>query len=263
MKKKNKVVLCMRYIFLYLSLAIGIEGCQQITNFMEKQKESDRVKQAIAEKEESIKKQLSAKNIALDQLQILLVAYKAEGQLVLYVKNAEEEKYQQYKTYPICQRSGVLGPKRKEGDKQVPEGFYYIDRFNPKSNYYLSLGINYPNDADRKKSKAKRLGGDIFIHGSCVTVGCLPMTDDLIKEIYLYALYAHENGQKEIPVYIFPFKMDSNNFKSYKKQYQSNKELWAFWENIGIGYQLFQEQQKELIINTNSETGDYVFENQN
>lgn len=72
----------------------------------------------------------------------------------------------------------------------------------------MSLGLNYPNLSDRKKSKATNLGGDIFIHGDCVTIGCLPMTNELIKEIYLYAIYAKNNGQEKIPVYIFPIQND-------------------------------------------------------
>lgn len=143
-----------------------------------------------------------------------------------------------------------------EGDLQVPEGFYYIDRFNPASSYYLSLGINYPNESDKKKSNASRLGGDIFIHGANVTIGCMPMTDDKIKEIYLYAVYAKDNGQNKIPVYIFPFQMTDRNFYYYKKYY--NESLINFWDNIKKGYDIFQNSKKELNIKIDS-NGNYVF----
>lgn len=99
------------------------------------------------------------------------------------------------KDYQICSLSGELGPKRQQGDLQVPEGFYWIDRFNPASNFYLSLGINYPNQFDRILGKSGELGGDIFIHGGCVTIGCIPITDDKIKELYLIAVEAKSNGQ--------------------------------------------------------------------
>lgn len=88
---------------------------------------------------------------------------------------------------------------------QVPECFYNIEIFNPASSYYLSLGINYPNLSDKIKGEKSKLGGDIFIHGSTVTIGCILITDDKIKEVYIYSIYAKENGQNKIP---FPFKND-------------------------------------------------------
>jgi murein L,D-transpeptidase YafK len=151
-----------------------------------------------------------------------------------------------------------LGPKREEGDYQVPEGFYYIDRFNPASSYYLSLGINYPNLSDRRKSTATNPGGDIFIHGSCVTIGCIPMTDDKIKEIYLYAINAKNNGQNKIQVYIFPFRMTDQNFNRFRKEYSNNTGLIDFWTNLKTGYDKFEKYKKELDISVN-DAGDYVF----
>ncbi|MCP4750868.1 MAG: hypothetical protein GY866_08245 [Proteobacteria bacterium] len=75
------------------------------------------------------------------------------------------------KEYPFSDYSGMLGPKRRQGDEQIPEGFYFIDRFNHRSAFYLSMGLDYPNDSDRRLSSFKYLGGDIFIHGSDVTIG--------------------------------------------------------------------------------------------
>jgi murein L,D-transpeptidase YafK len=81
----------------------------------------------------------------------MLLAYKEEQELELYAKNKAEVTFKKIARYSICQKSGQLGPKRKQGEDQVPEGFYHIDRFNPASFYHLSLGINYPNAADQKK----------------------------------------------------------------------------------------------------------------
>ena len=145
-----------------------------------------------------------------------------------------------------------------QGDEQVPEGFYYIDRFNPMSKFYLSLGLNYPNRSDKRKGKAGSLGGDIFIHGSCVTIGCLPMTDTHIKEIYLLAVHAKNNGQSKIPVYIFPFKMTDQNMATYKARYKDNKELTLFWENLKPGYDKFTKYHRELDIEV-AENGDYTY----
>jgi murein L,D-transpeptidase YafK len=150
----------------------------------------------------------------------------------------------------------VLGPKRKEGDLQVPEGFYYIERFNPLSIFHLSLGINYPNEADKLKSNAPKLGKDIFIHGECTTVGCLPMTNDKIKEIYLYALAAKENGQTQIPVYLFPFRFSPENKANFYSEYADNQEFLSFWENLQEGYDHFQANLKALRVSVNAK-GDY------
>ncbi len=90
------------------------------------------------------------------------------------------------------------------GDYQVPEGFYYINEFNPRSLYHLSLGLNYPNASDRMLCDMSQPGGDIYIHGSCVTTGCIPITDGQIEELYVLAAHAKDMGQDFIPVHIFP-----------------------------------------------------------
>ena len=122
----------------------------------------------------------------------------------------------------------------------------------------MSLGINYPNQSDRKKSNASNSGGDIFIHGSCVTIGCLPMTDDKIKEIYLYAVFARNNGQNDIPVYIFPFRMTDTNFQTYQNRNTRNRELTDFWANLKIGYDKFVSEKKALKVSVDN-SGNYQF----
>ncbi len=124
----------------------------------------------------------------------------------VWVKNELKDQFKLFKTYKVCALAGSLGPKRMEGDYQVPEGFYYIDEFNPNSNYYLSLGINYPNVSDRVSERFHSAGGGIYIHGSCVTVGCIPITDQQIDEVYILAAQAKDQGQDFIPVHIFPIR---------------------------------------------------------
>lgn len=185
-----------------------------------------------------------------------MIAYKEEAILELYAKNKSDKIYKKICEYNIAEKSGTLGPKRKEGDLQVPEGFYNIEIFNPASSYYLSLGINYPNASDKIKGYKSKLGGDIFIHGSTATIGCIPITDDKIKEVYLYSVYATDGGQKKIPVYIFPFKMTNSNFDYYKKYY--SEELINFWKDLKTGYDLFQINKEELKIKIDK-FGNYIF----
>lgn len=229
------------------------------TSFLLEQKEYARVKEAYEEKELAIKANLKKYNLQLNNINILLVAYKTEKILDVYAKNSSDSKYKKIATYTICKSSGKLGPKRKAGDKQVPEGFYYIDRFNPTSKFYLSLGINYPNQSDKRKSTAKDLGGDIFIHGDCVTVGCLPMTNDKMKEIYIYAIQAKNSGQSKIPVYIFPFRFTNANMAKYKRLYKSNQPLLKFWNNLKIGYEKYNKNQQELKFTIDNK-GFYIFD---
>jgi len=226
------------------------------SNFLTDQKKFERVRIAFKEKEYPLEEDLKSKNLKLSDLAITLVAYKNDDLLEVYGRPKNQKKLILIKTYSICARSGILGPKRKEGDGQVPEGFYYINVFNPSSNYYLSLGINYPNSADRLKSSYKSLGGNIFIHGSCVTIGCLPMTDDLIKEIYVLAVHAKNNGQSKIPVYIFPYRMENSKHKEHTKS--ASPQLTQFWNNLKQGYDLFHSNQQELNYSVNS-SGDYQF----
>jgi len=141
--------------------------------------------------------QLAEGGIESDQLALLLRAFKREAELEIWGKNKRDETFQLLVTYPICASSGTLGPKRREGDRQVPEGVYYIDRFNPRSQYHLSLGLNYPNASDVIRGDPMAPGSDIFIHGKCVTIGCLPMTDPVIEEIYQLAELARAPGRSE------------------------------------------------------------------
>lgn len=123
----------------------------------------------------------------------------------IYAKKREDSTYKKLITYKICAKSGHLGPKRRQGDRQVPEGFYHINHFNPNSNYHLSLMINYPNASDKIKSQAPNPGGNICIHGSCVTIGCLPMTR---SKKYISTPYRHINPDKKR----FPCTFSPSNF---------------------------------------------------
>ncbi|MDR2790799.1 MAG: L,D-transpeptidase family protein [Campylobacteraceae bacterium] len=227
--------------------------------FLDEQKKYERVKTALKDKNDAIQKSLANAGIDAQKFNVVFIAYKDEAILEIYAKNKDEKLYKPLKQYDILQSSGDLGPKSAQGDKQVPEGFYQIERFNPFSNFYLSLGINYPNGADKLRSRAKNLGGDIFIHGSFVTVGCLPMSDNKIKEIYLYAVFAKNNGQNNIPVYIFPFKMNEKNMSKFTRKYAENEELLAFWRNLKDGYDKFFDTKTELKFSV-KKGGLYIFD---
>ena len=109
--------------------------------------------------------------------------------------------------YPMTAFSGSLGPKLREGDGQIPEGVYGIGYLNPNSSYYLSLKVTYPNASDRARAKTDgrvNLGGDIMIHGKAVTIGCVPVGDDAIEDIFYLASAV---GIKNVSVVIAPYDM--------------------------------------------------------
>jgi murein L,D-transpeptidase YafK len=239
-------------------LTILLASFSVATGFLADQKKFDRVRTSLKDKGGIVAADLKQNDLHPYNINIIIVAYKREGILELYAKQKTVSTYKRIKSYNICSRSGQLGPKRKSGDGQVPEGFYNIDRFNPNSTYFLSLGLNYPNQSDKIKSTAKDLGGDIFIHGYCVTIGCLPMTNDKIKEIYLYSVYAKNNGQNNIPVYIFPFKMTDENMQVHMRKFQNYPELLTFWQNLATGYKIFHKQNTALNISVDKK-GDYIF----
>ena len=249
----------MRFILLRLPILLFFFGIFiSAVDFKASQLHYSRVKTAFAEKEKSLTDSLKVKNINSSEVEIFIRVFKNEKELEIWAKNKSDKKFQLFRTYKICATSGNLGPKREGGDGQTPEGFYYINRFNPYSNFYLSLGVNYPNASDRKLSKAKNLGGDIFIHGACVTIGCMPLTDDKIKEVYALAVLARNNGESKIPVHIFPLKMSNENFASLKKQYAQLPDLITFWGNIKTGYDYF-DNNKSIPSITVLSNGYYSF----
>jgi len=98
------------------------------------------------------------------------------------------------RSYRVALGREPFGHKEREGDGRTPEGRYVIDRRNPKSRYYLSLHISYPNAEDvvRARSAGVEPGGDIMIHGlqdgklreGDWTQGCIAVTDQEMDEIW-------------------------------------------------------------------------------
>ncbi|MEM9823592.1 MAG: L,D-transpeptidase family protein [Bacteroidota bacterium] len=214
----------------------------------------DRVEQAKQEKQVFLTEKLRALNVPWNEVQVFIRAFKEERLLEVWVKSKKEKKYQPLIHYGFCQLSGQLGPKRKEGDRQVPEGCYQINRFNPQSNYYLSLGLNYPNRSDRIRGDQNRPGSDIFIHGDCVTIGCIPIRDDKIKELYLLAKQAKENGQQAIAVNIYPAKLTKEKMAVLEQRFPL--AYLQFWRELKVIYDQF-EHTKEVPQFKISDRGEY------
>ncbi|MBX3096374.1 MAG: L,D-transpeptidase family protein [Fimbriimonadaceae bacterium] len=163
-------------------------------------------------------------------------AIKSEDVLELWGAKPDEP-YQLVKAFTIARQSGKPGPKRKEGDRQVPEGCYRIAVFNPESQFHLSLGLNYPNESDLVRSDRAEPGSDIYIHGSNVSIGCLAMTDPIIEQIYSMAENAKKSGQDEIRVDIFPARPGTPEWNRLFEEYP---EHTSFWREIEPAYRQFE-----------------------
>lgn len=227
----------MRSNLLYLTLILILFSCQNNSNL----DKLPRIERAYLEKEALILKVLSEKEIFPNQLQIFLRAFKQERIIEVWGKNSQNASFTKLMDYDFCAFSGQLGPKRREGDRQIPEGIYFIDRFNPKSKFHLSLGLNYPNDSDKILSDPDAPGSDIFIHGGCQSVGCIAITDEKIREVWVLAELSKKNGQSAIPVHVFPFKMKDNHLQSELKKYPDLKD---FWKNLKLVFDDFEEEKK-------------------
>jgi murein L,D-transpeptidase YafK len=220
-------------------------------SFKEKQLQHARVKVAYQEKEAIVKQYFIEKGISFDGFHLFIRAFKKDNILQVWVKEKNATAYTLLHTYAFCASSGTPGPKRREGDLQIPEGVYHINHFNPESNFFLSLGISYPNASDLVLSDKRAPGSAIYIHGNCVTIGCIPITDDKIKELYVLAVEARNNGQQEIPVHIFPSRLDDSNFNNLLTAYGSQHK--AFWENLRPIYTAFEKTYRVSSVSVDSE----------
>ncbi len=243
-----------RILFLFI---IGSYFDTTAQSFKSVQQKSERVKIAYSEKWENLQADLIKQKINPKNFELFIRVFKRDKVVEVWLKSKEEKEYKLFKTYSICSSSGELGPKRHQGDEQVPEGFYNISSFNPYSNYYLSLEVSYPNQSDKIISK-NNLGDDIMIHGNCVTIGCIPLTDNYIKEVYVLAVEAKYAGQDKISVHIFPTKLDENGMKYLNDNYSKQPLLLDFWKNIKTGYDYF-DLHKQLPQITIDKKGVYIF----
>ncbi len=164
---------------------------------------------------------------------IFIRIFKEDSELEVW-KQRDDGRFYHFKTYPICNWSGDLGPKERQGDKQAPEGFYTITsrQLNPNSSFHLSFNLGYPNAYDRAH---RRTGEFLMVHGKCKSAGCYAMTDALIEEIYALAREQFLAGHESFQVHAYPFRMTD------EKMAQHRKDKWyPFWATLKEGYDYFE-----------------------
>lgn len=181
---------------------------------------------------------------------IMVRIFKEEGVMEIWKANAAN-RFVMLKSYQICAWSGMLGPKKKEGDRQAPEGFYDITpaQMNPNSRYYLAFNIGYPNAYDRSLGHS---GSNLMVHGACSSSGCYSMTDAQVQEIFTLAHDAFAGGQKAFQIQAFPFRMTADNMARHK-----TNPNFDFWKMLKVGYDQFEITHRPPEVNICNHT--YVF----
>ena len=223
------------------------------------QKVSYKIPDVLNRMEDSVKKQFEKQHLVWPPEAMYIRSFKFDRQLEVWVKGNGKEQYKLFKTYKVCTQSGTTGPKRAEGDYQVPEGFYYINEFNPNSNYHLALGLNYPNSSDKILSDSLRPGNAIYIHGNCVSTGCIPITDMPIEELYVIAAAVKDQGEEFIPVHVFPVRYNVKKSMEYLNTSIKDKPtLMPFNTNIKEVFDYFEAKRQLPIIMVNRK-GEYVY----
>lgn len=166
---------------------------------------------------------------------VYIQIFKEERTLELYGKIGNE--YRLLDSYRICNFSGGLGPKRRQGDFKSPEGFYSVglSQLKPDSRFYRAINVGFPNEFDRQQGYE---GKYLMIHGSCVSVGCYAMTDTYIEDIYNYVEAALRNGQARVGVSIYPFRMTDSNLQRHR-----NSVYASFWQQLQPGYREFVQHR--------------------
>lgn len=164
---------------------------------------------------------------------VMVRIFKEESVLEVWKQN-RSGRYALLKSYPMCRWSGKLGPKTKSGDRQAPEGFYHVSKgmLNPKSQYYLSFNLGYPN---RLESALGYTGEALMVHGACSSSGCYAMTDQGVGEIYALVQKALDGGQDRFQVQAFPFRMTARNLVAHR-----DDPNFPFWRTLKEGYDSFE-----------------------
>lgn len=208
--------------------------------------------------EDSLRKQFQEKKMTWPPREVYLRSFKFDKVLELWVRDSAAKTFELFKAYKVCMQSGSTGPKRMEGDFQVPEGFYYINDYNSNSMYHLALGISYPNASDKILSDPQRPGSKIYVHGACVSTGCIAITDQLIEEVFLITSLAHQQGQDFVPIHVFPVKYNvKKSFEYLATTTKDNQPLQQFAVTLKEAFDHF-EVKKTLPLILVNDKGQYL-----
>ncbi len=221
-------------------------------DFLKYQLTFPRVQSAASRYESALHKTFTENNLNYPPQQLYIRGFKKEQKVEIWA--SDDAYYHLIRTYPFSATSGKPGPKQKEGDLQIPEGFYHLANFNPESKFHLSLKIDYPNQSDMIRSKnEENIGGDIYIHGGTETMGCIAIGDENIRELYWLCAKSYVINPV-IPVHVFPCKMEENYLAEIYKEYPA---YINFWNSLKPMYHSFESAKMLCKITDYDSSGIY------
>ncbi|CAD7042349.1 transpeptidase [Pseudorhizobium endolithicum] len=239
----------LKNIVLALMLATALAGCNDTLDSVDLSHVKNKVEHPLPSR---IVAEMQKKNMPRNS-PIMMRIFKEEGVLEVWKAKADN-RFDVIASYQICAWSGKLGPKKKEGDRQAPEGFYNLTpaHLNPNSKYFLAINTGFPNRYDQANG---RTGSNLMIHGACSSSGCYSMTDEQVLEIYAFARDAFKGGQTAVQLQAFPFRMTAENMARHR-----NSEHYDFWRMLKTGYDNFEVTKRPPEVNVCEKK--YVFNQQ-
>lgn len=187
---------------------------------------------------------------------LFLRAFKHERVLEMWGAN-DDGPMVLIESFPFCAASGTLGPKRRWGDQQVPEGAYHIHRFNGWSGFHMSLRVDYPNVSDRARGKRGAYGGAIMVHGDCVSIGCIAIQNEPIERVFVSVLASHRAGRRKVPIHIFPTRFDEAGLAHLERLRTGDPDRDRLWTELRRIHDAFEADRRVPEVRIDAKTGVY------
>lgn len=183
---------------------------------------------AVERRSATVQAMFDDAGVSFPPAELMFRVFKQDRQLEVWASSESDGAAKKIATYEVCAASGVLGPKRYEGDLQVPEGFYVISYGWAESAYHLEMKVSYPNMVDRVRGPHTRpLGGEIMIHGGCASIGCVAVGDERVEELWTMM---KPIGNARVKVHLFPARdMDALLADA---TYAEHHELWKNLKSV-------------------------------
>ena len=238
-----------RRLAIFVGIPFSVAAAAGVVFFGARYAEAaDRVREVRVRRADDVKALVQAVGLTYPVDEVYLRAFKEERELEVWA-GKKGKPLSLVKRYPFCAASGELGPKRKEGDLQVPEGLYEVPEFNPTSNFHLSMKVSYPNASDRLRSDKAHPGGLIYLHGNCASIGCIAIEDGPIEEVYLLALDARV---RPIRFDIFPRRLTDDAVAAQKDSPNA-----GFWSELKPAFDAFETSKRPARFTVDGKTGAY------
>jgi murein L,D-transpeptidase YafK len=209
---------------------------------------ADRVDRVRAARQADVQALVKQAGLTYPVAEVYLRVFKAEREVELWASGKVGQPMVLIKRYEVCAASGGPGPKRVEGDLQVPEGLYEISQFNPASSYHLSLKVSYPNKSDRRRSDRAHPGGLIYLHGRCASIGCIAIEDAPIEEVYLISADAR---RQPVRIDLFPARLTRAWLEAAPAEHRD------FWAELLPAFEGFEAARRPVPVTVDPQTGAY------